>query len=110
MKTELGKITHIEFGIGGAHDSMIGLATTLEGRGWGVGDYRGFWNKSIQTTKYTEWSEAMRRNQYANIIDYIADLLIAADVKNIQGLIGKPVEATFDGNALHSWRLLTEVL
>jgi hypothetical protein len=41
---------------------------------------------------------------------YVSTLLKEAKVNSVDMLKGKPVEVTFDGNTLKSWRILTEVL
>jgi hypothetical protein len=41
---------------------------------------------------------------------YVSSLLKDAKVNSVDQLKGKPVEVTFDGNMLKSWRILTEVL
>ena len=40
----------------------------------------------------------------------LADIMQAAQVSNLQSLKGKPVEATFEGNLLKHWRILTEAI
>ena len=37
-------------------------------------------------------------------------LIVDAKVRNFYDLVGIPVEVTIEGNALSSWRVLTEVL
>jgi hypothetical protein len=41
---------------------------------------------------------------------YVSKLLKEAKVDSVEKLKGKPIEATFDGNMLKEWRILTEVL
>jgi hypothetical protein len=41
---------------------------------------------------------------------YVSKLLKEAKVDSVDKLKGKPVEVTFEGNTLKSWRILTEVL
>jgi hypothetical protein len=41
---------------------------------------------------------------------YVSKLLRDAKVDSVEKLKGKPIEATFDGNTLKEWRILTEVL
>lgn len=107
-RKELGRIARIKFGWGGYQDAMIGLSITLEGKGWGVGDFKGQWG--IARTEHAKWSEVERVTQLGELCLYIRDLLNAAHVQTIDKLEGVPVEATFDGNKLTSWRVLDEVL
>jgi len=111
MRKELGKIEKIEFGVGGYQDACIGLHITLSGEGWGVGASKEAWDANmIVWSEYCKWTEEDRSKQYDEIVRYISDLLHEAKVSNITQLKGKPVEATFDGLMLVSWRILTEVL
>lgn len=95
-RKKLGKITRIEFGRcpdrGG-----LGLFYTLSGEGWGVDASRVYIGKG--------YLECM-----GDVGSYIVDLLDTAKVNYISQLKGKPVEATFEGNKLISWRILKEVL
>lgn len=111
MRTELGKIKSIHFGIGGYQDVQLGLIFILEGQGWGVKDSKGFWDPNlIKCSEYTKWTEQDRDKHFAEIMRYISDLLHQAKVNDITKLQNIPIEATFDGNCLVSWRVLTEVL
>ena len=40
----------------------------------------------------------------------LEDILEAAKVEYLQNLTGKPVEITFEHNALKNWRILTEAI
>jgi hypothetical protein len=40
----------------------------------------------------------------------VAEILEAIHGNDVNDIVGTPVEVTFDGNRLHTWRLLTEVL
>lgn len=111
MRTELGKIEKVSFGLGGYQDACIGLNVTLSGNGWGVGSDRTAWDANkIKRTERCEWTEADRDQQYAEILRYVSDLLAAAKIDSVDQLRGKPIEATFDGMTLKEWRILTEVL
>ena len=111
MRTELGKIEQARFGLGGYQDACIGLHVTLSGQGWGVCDTKSSWDANlINRSENTQWTEEGRNDNYAETVRYISDLLAAAKVNDVAKLVGKPVQATFDGNTLQSWRILTEVL
>lgn len=110
-RKELGKIGSVKFGIGGYQDCMIGLHVSLEGAGWGVSDTKSAWDSNlIEHTEHCKWTEADRSAQYDGIVRYVSDLLRAAKVSSVDALKGKPVEVTFEGMTLKSWRILTEVL
>jgi hypothetical protein len=111
MKKELGKLSHVSFGLGGYQDACIGLSVTIEGYAWGVSDNKTAWDANlIKHSERCKWSESDRDKQYAEIMRYVSDLLRDAKVDSVEKLKGKPVEATFDDGILKSWRILTEVL
>lgn len=111
MEKRLGKIEKVSFGLGGYQDICIGLNVTLAGDFWAVSDSKAAWDANlIDCSEYCKWTEEDRSAQYAEIVRYVSDLLYAAKVSNVQQLQGKPVEVTFDGMKLKSWRILTEVL
>lgn len=110
-ETKLGKIEHVEFGHGGYQDAMLGIHVTLSGNGWGVGTTNSAWDACmIECSKHAKWTEADRSKQYDEIMRYVSKLLSDAKVSKVSALKGIPIEATFDGNLLKSWRILTEVL
>jgi hypothetical protein len=111
MEKKLGKLSQVSFGLGGYQDACIGLSVTIEGDGWGTNDNKTAWDSNlIKHSEYCKWSESDRDQKYAEIMRYVSDLLRDAKVYSVEKLKGKPVEATFDGNMLKSWRILTEVL
>lgn len=111
MEKKLGKIEDVRFGLGGYQGAMLGLHVTLGDGSWGVGDSRANWDvEQIKWTKNTQWTEEDRDSWYAEIMRYVSTLLMEAKVDSVDKLKGKPVEVTFDGNQLKSWRILTEVL
>lgn len=111
MNTQLGKITRATFGPGGYQDAQFGLSVALGGESWGVGDFKGFWDvKTVPSNPSFKWTEADRDAAYAATMRFVAELLRDAKVSDVARLVGVPVEVTFDGNTLHSWRVLTEVL
>jgi hypothetical protein len=107
-ETQLGKITHATFGWGGYQDAMIGLSITLEGNAWGTGDFKGAWG--IDRSDYAKWTERDREERLGQACMFLRDLLRKAKKQTVDQLPGIPIEATFDGNKLVSWRVLEEVL
>lgn len=105
---ELGKITRAQFGRGGRDDCMVGLSLTFQGKGWGVCDFMGFW--SLERSERCEWSEDDRLKEIGRVGMKLAELLQKTGGKDVSDLVNKPVEVTFEGNVLKSWRLLEEVL
>jgi hypothetical protein len=111
MEKKLGKIEEVRFGLGGYQGAMLGLHVTLGDGGWGVGDSRANWDaEMIDSNGRSTWSESDRDGWYAEIMRYVSKLLKEAKVDSVDKLKGKPVEVTFEGNTLKSWRILTEVL
>lgn len=111
MEKRLGKIERVSFGHGGYEDSMLGLSVTLSGEAWGVSDFEGYWDaERVKHSKHTQWSEDDRSKVYDKTMRFLSKLLKEAKVDSVERLVGKPVEATFDGNRLQEWRILTEVL
>lgn len=109
METKIGKIERVAFGFGG--DVMFGLSVTLSGPSWGVGDFKGTWSYShITPDANYKWTEEDRARIYLETVRFVENLLKDAKVLSVEQLKGKPVEATFDGMLLKSWRILTEVL
>jgi hypothetical protein len=110
MRTELGKIAQVSFGFGGYQDMQIGVSFILEGVGWGVGDFRGAWSLSVKVGEATKWKEEDRDAELANTVKFLDGLLRDAKKQTLDQLTGVPIEATFNGNTLASWRVLKEVL
>lgn len=111
METKLGKIERVSFGHGGRDDVMFGISFTLSGVAWGVGDFWGVWSPALMPrSEHAQWTEADRDDEIVAVSKRIDQLLAAAKVKDVNRLVGIPVEATFDGTLLKSWRVLTEVL
>src|SRR3954466_12269247 len=98
MRTELGKIKKVKFGAGGYQDAMTGFSFELGGDSWGVND---FWG---------HWLEPKFAPDMAAVIVKVRRILIEAKVDDITKLEGIPVEVTFNGMMLDSWRVLKEVL
>lgn len=111
IEKKLGKIEKVSFGLGAYQGSMLGLHVTISGSGWGVSTGKSAWDKNmIECSDRAEWTEEGRSREYDEIVRYISDLLLDAKVHEISLLAGMPVEATFDGNTIKDWRILTEVL
>ena len=111
VKKELGKIRKVIFGFGGYQDCQFGLYVELETGGGGmVGDFKGNWGPKIKWDKHCKWNEGDRNTWYAETMEYVGNLLVQAKVDDVCNLRGIPVEVTFVGNCLKSWRILTEVL
>ncbi len=109
METELGKIKTVHVGIGGYQDAQLGYSFTLGGKGWGVQTiFKGHW--AFKRTEHAKWSEEDRVKALGETYLELGQLLKDAGVNDVSELIGKPVEVTFDGTVLDSWRILTEVL
>jgi hypothetical protein len=111
METKLGKIEKVSFGLGGYQGCMLGISFTLGNGSWGVGDFKGNWDaEQIKWTEHTKWTEEDRSKSYDETMRYVSKLLKEAKVDSVDKLKDKPIEATFDGNVLKEWRILTEVL
>ena len=109
MKTELGKIQEVTIGYGGYQDAQLGIGFTFCGKGWGIGIgcYRAWGTERSVDTKWTEQERIIALGEtFMEIKKWLDD----AGVKDVYELKGKPVECTFDGMELKSWRILTEVL
>lgn len=107
-RKELGRIQKASFGWGGYQDVMIGFTFSLGGESWGVTDHRGMWG--IKHTESCKWTEESRLHQLGEADMWVKDILVAAKKTELAQLPGTPIEATFEGNRLVSWRVLTEVL
>ena len=108
MRTELGKIQRASFGYGGYQDAQFGVSFTLGGEFWGVGDFRGGWG--MEPSEHAKWTAEENNKVISEACVWLRDILKAAKKQHIAELIGVPIEATFDGLKLSSWRVLTEVL
>lgn len=110
-RKELGKIQKVSFGIGGYQDSMFGITFTLGGEGWGVCDSWGTWAPGlVDPDPHCKWTDTERREKLADIATRISKLLLTAKKTDVMQLANVPVEITFEGTTLKSWRVLTEVL
>jgi hypothetical protein len=95
---KLGKIESAEFGY---CEYMFGLHLTLSGNGWSVS--AGIWyNPAYKNESVELYSIKM--------LDRVQKILKDAGVRSVSELKGKPIEASFDGNLLKDFRILTEVI
>lgn len=108
METKLGRIKKARFGWGGYQDMMLGITYDLGGDGWGVADHSGNWG--MERSERSQWTEESRLVGLGKTCMNVGTILTAAKKTNVEDLAGTPVEVTFDGNKLVSWRVLTEVL
>lgn len=107
-RTRLGKIANVRVGMGGYQEAMLGIWFTFEGESWGCGTGEGAWAHSPD--EHTKWTVAEQDAVLAKTFRHIGEVLNAAKVDDVAKLRGAPVEVTFEGNLLRSWRVLTEVL
>ncbi len=107
----LGKIKEVYFGLGGYNEAMLGIHFTFSFGGQEVSDTKGGWDfYRIKHSKYANWTEEDRQNDYYNSMIFISKLLKQCNVTDIKDLKNKPVEVEILDNSLKSWRILTEVL
>jgi len=110
-EVKLGKLEDVKFGLGGYQGACLGLTVTVVGKGWCVNDNRSAWDvNQLECSDYCKWTEEDRSKGYDEIMRFLSDLLNDAKVSSVSQLNGKPVEATFEGMTLKSWRILTEVI
>ena len=107
-RKELGRIAAAAFGLGGYDDAMIGLSLTFESNGWSVNHFDGFW--SSERNPNARWTEEERLLNFGAVVTRLSGLLRSARTKDVADLVGTPVEITFVGDSLESFRILTEVL
>jgi hypothetical protein len=107
-RKEFGKIKEATFGLGGYQDVQIGFWLVLGGESWGVHAGSGAW--ATEHTDSCKWTPESRLLEIGEQGMLLVETLNKANKRRVQDLVGVPVEVTFDGNALKSWRVLTEVL
>ena len=107
-KKELGKISRFEIGLGGYEGAMFGMSVTMEGKGWGIQDFDGTW--SHEPDENHRWTKQDQHKIWADMCQRVVELMQKAKVKNTSDMVGVPVEVTTKNGALHSWRILEEVL
>lgn len=104
----LGKIQSVKFGSGGYQNAQFGIWFTFGADGWGVSDGMGVWQGKPSDS--AKWTEQDKKEKMFEIMEYIERLLKEAKVSEVHELEGVPVEIKWDGMALKSWRILTEVI
>jgi hypothetical protein len=108
MRKQLGKITHFDIGLGGYDGAMFGISVTFEGKGWGVADFDGTW--ADKPTERHKWTEEDQTKLWGDMCRRAVNLMKQAKATTCADMVGVPVELSFNGNALDSWRILEEVL
>ena len=111
MEKKIGKINSIRLGYGGYQNAQFGLTIdfTSSKEAWGVIDFKGFWSTDTKS-KGCKWTEKDRDSSFAETMRLINKLLSESNKQSLDQLKGTPVEVTFDGMVLKSWRILTEVI
>lgn len=107
-RKELGRIKSATFGFGGYQNVQFGVSVDLGGDAWSVRDWRGPW--VIDRSASAEWSEADRVQQMFDACWWLRHILTKAKKSHVDQLPGTPIEVTFDGLKMVSWRVLDEVL
>lgn len=108
-KKYLGKIESVQFGFVGYQDAMMGLRVSIDMKGSGVtAQITGGW--IVERSKDTQWSEKDRIIEHGEMLLKVTEILKQAKVDCVSKLKGIPVECTFEGLELKSWRVLEEVL
>lgn len=108
MRKELGRIKSFDIGLGGYDGAMFGMSVSLGGTGWGVNDFDGTWTRTPD--QHCQWTVEDQTKHWGEMCRRVADLMTKAKVKTCAEMVGIPVEITFTGNKLESWRILEEVL
>lgn len=108
LETKLGKIESVSFGV---EDGRLGLHFTFTFGSTGCVWYETIWDfATVERTEYSKWTEMEHEQEAVELMKKISNYLSDAKVSNIQDLKNRPIEATFEGRMLKSWRILTEVL
>jgi len=107
MTKELGKITRVTLGYGGYQDAQFGFSFEIKCGVNTTGDFWGTWGERPESAKYSmyEWREA-----WVEAMLRMKKRMEEAHAKNMEEMVGKPVEVFFDGDRMTGWRILTEVI
>jgi hypothetical protein len=108
---KLGKIDTVTFGYCGYDGAMIGLYLRFSMSDSGsVAWSRATW--AADPSPSANWTKESRIQFWGELVLFIRDTLDAAKKRDVQDLVGVPVELTFEYELgrLTSWRVLTEVL
>ncbi len=108
INKKLARIEKASFGHGGYQDAEIGISFTFGSEGWGIGDFWGFWG--TKRAGNAKWTEQDRIDTLGSVVMRINQLLSDARVRDVESLVGVPVEITINGGRMVSWRVLKEVL
>lgn len=113
MRKQIGKIKSVCVGKGGYQNAMFGISFELGGPDWTVGDFEGAWG--IKTpphdiTTEAGWTEKDRTEAFSLTMRRMNQLICDAKVDCIAQLVNIPIEATFEGQKLQTWRILTEAI
>ena len=108
MEKKLGKITRFVLGKGGYQQAMFGVSISLSfNDSTGTGDFKGGW---VERSPDAGYSEATLEANHAGVYRWLRSIMRDAKATHFHDMVGKPVEAEFDGFHMKSWRILTEVL
>jgi hypothetical protein len=106
-RTERGKIKSVRLGAGGYQDAKYGFTLDLGSGCWSVTDFWGTW---ADHSEGCEWSIADQQQKFLASFMRVKELMRDAGVDDFSKLKNVPVEITFEGNTMKSWRIMTEVL
>lgn len=104
----IGRISDIYFGLGGYQDTQIGYWLTISGKGWGTQTGSGSWASEPSTG--ARWTVEERNSALGATCINLVEIMNTVGVKRLSELKDVPVEVTFDGTIMRSWRVLDEVL
>jgi len=109
MNKVLGKISKIKFGNIGYQGGQFGLMLILESdQGHVTAEIAGGW--IFERSDGAKWTESDRIVAHGEMAVKVMKIMRDANINNINDLVGKPVEITFNGMTLQDWRILTEVI
>ncbi len=103
---KFGKITRAKWGVHIDRPFLFGLYLAFGGSCWGVSTH-----EVLNISPECEYSDDVtKESEMERVIAKTVELLKSAKVHTIDELIGKPVEVTFNGTTISSYRILEEVL
>lgn len=105
--TKLMKIAKASYGFGGYQGEQFGLSLEFSSPSAGVGFFDGYW---ADRSDFAKWSIEDQEKAFVGTAKLVRDTLRKAKKRDVASLVGIPVEVTFEGNLLKSWRVLEEVL
>ena len=108
VEKRLGKIDFAEFGTIRDYPFLIGLQLgfRLGDKTW-IGDGGRY---TVNITPNCKWGTKERTEAVTQTVEFVNNILKAANVNYVSELIGKPVEVTIENNTFKDFRILTEVL